>query len=710
MTWLTPFYGMLAAGVAIPTLLILYFLKLRRREVEISTTLLWKKAIQDLQANAPFQRLRRNILLLLQLLVLGGLLAAIAQPQIKGASSLGQRQVILIDRSASMGAIDGDGDPEGSASDPVTRLAAAKKEAVALVEALREPGIFARDAADEAMLIAFDRTAEVRQQFTSDKAALRAAIGAIELVDGPTRVSEALRLAKAHAPKRRFTDRDGSIRVVEGLSEGTPITIHLWTDGALPDVGEAPTSAEDTIVYHRVGTGGAGNLGIVGLRAERAYDAPSKLSVFVGIQSTFREPRTVDVEFVFDGVPAGVKAVAIPPGEMRTSEGAEAKLAPGAGGVVFAVERAEGALVRVRLRGSISGDRGPDVFETDDRGWLVVPPARQLSVALVSRGNLFLSAAMRGLPLSRLDVFTPDEFEKAVREGRRGDYDVVALDGWLPATPGAPPTTPEEGREVKIGLPPGRYLVFDAVPGGALVETGDAGTAQVIDWRRDHPVLRSVGLESLVIGKLRQVEPVPGAGAQVLARADKGPAIFDIQDSDARAIVCVFDSAQSNWPFEVSFVVFLASAINELGEGGAMLPGRMVQPGGVLSDRIPLGPASAELTLPGGEAAGVTPAADGSVVYGPVRTVGLYGLEWEGAGGANDEVAGRRVRRVYAANLLDSAESEIASAEKLGLASREVTAARTESEIVRKLWPWFVLGALAVIMLEWFVYNRKVHV
>jgi Aerotolerance regulator N-terminal len=51
MTWATPTLAALVAAIAIPALIILYFLKLRRIPREVSSTLLWKKAIQDLQAN-----------------------------------------------------------------------------------------------------------------------------------------------------------------------------------------------------------------------------------------------------------------------------------------------------------------------------------------------------------------------------------------------------------------------------------------------------------------------------------------------------------------------------------------------------------------------------------------------------------------------------------------------------------------------------------
>ena len=192
MTFLTPLIGGLAAAVAIPSLLILYFLKLRRRDVEISTTLLWKKAIQDLQANAPFQKLRRNLLLFLQLLILGAVLFGLAQPQVKGAGEVGKRIVILIDRSASMQATDGVG---GTPEKPLTRLDQARKDATAIIDSMREPGILQTGNADEAMVIAFDKIAMVVQHFTTDKRLLKQAVEGIQPVDGPTSIGEAMRLA-----------------------------------------------------------------------------------------------------------------------------------------------------------------------------------------------------------------------------------------------------------------------------------------------------------------------------------------------------------------------------------------------------------------------------------------------------------------------------------------------------------------------------------
>src|SRR5271170_4008229 len=93
--FLNPLAALAAAAVAIPALLLLYFLKLRRRPMDVPSTLLWRKAIQDLQVNAPFQRLRRNLLLLLQMLLLLALVLALSRPISNYRPGAGKTTVIL---------------------------------------------------------------------------------------------------------------------------------------------------------------------------------------------------------------------------------------------------------------------------------------------------------------------------------------------------------------------------------------------------------------------------------------------------------------------------------------------------------------------------------------------------------------------------------------------------------------------------------------
>src|SRR3954447_22841148 len=93
------------AGIPV-AIIALYFLKLRRRPVQVPSTLLWRRSLEDLHVNSLFQRLRRNLLLFLQLLAVFAAMLALAGPRIKGTSSQGQRFVLAIDNSASMTATD----------------------------------------------------------------------------------------------------------------------------------------------------------------------------------------------------------------------------------------------------------------------------------------------------------------------------------------------------------------------------------------------------------------------------------------------------------------------------------------------------------------------------------------------------------------------------------------------------------------------------
>ena len=69
MSFLTPF-ALLSAAIIGPIIVAMYLLKLRREDRRVSSTFLWQRIVRDVEANAPWQKLRRNLLLLLQLLLL----------------------------------------------------------------------------------------------------------------------------------------------------------------------------------------------------------------------------------------------------------------------------------------------------------------------------------------------------------------------------------------------------------------------------------------------------------------------------------------------------------------------------------------------------------------------------------------------------------------------------------------------------------------
>ena len=136
-----------------------------------------------------------------------------------------------------------------------------------------------------------------------------------------------------------------------------------------------------------------------------------------------------------------------------------------------------------------------------------------------------------------------------------------------------------------------------------------------------------------------------------------------------------------------------------------------MQPGGVLSDRLPIGATDVRVSLPDRTSADMgAPAGDGKVVYGPVERSGIYEVSWMGKPGPSDAEVGGRSVRPFAANLLDATESDCAAVTKLELASRPVVAETGgQTKVAKRLWPWLILGALGVILLEWFVYNKKVQ-
>jgi hypothetical protein len=655
MQWLTPLVGLYAAAAAVPLLLLLYFLKLKRRELVISSTLLWKRAIQDLQVNAPFQRLRRNILLLLQLLALIAMLLALAGPILSLTKGPGQRYVVLIDRSASMNATD------------VTpsRLEEAKKQAKVFVESLRGGSALSlRDSADHAMVMAFDQHAKVMCNFTSDKRQLMAAIDAIEPGDGVSRLGEAVTVARAFAQSPGV---EANIRTAE-----TPAGLMLFSDGRIADL-DTIVVASDELVYHRIGQA-QDNVAITAMKARRSYEQPEQIDVFASLVNYGAEPVTRDVQLGINGDVRAVRSVTIP---ARQAAGEDEASSPGRTAVNFSLSHSGEGVLEVR-------QLGEDALACDDAAWGILQAPERLSVLLVTNGNPVLESALRACPIEKLDPCTPagfDALDPAVLSVQN-PYDVIVLDNHIPAH-----------------LPRCRYLAFGAVPNGIDVNSpGELENQVIVDWRVRHPVLQYVNLTNLFAVRSRQLE-LP-RDADVLAEFNESPALALLRRDGSSFLLASFDVLESNWPFEPGFVLFCYNALNFLA----------AQVGGdeerelAVADPITIDAMAPEATVtvtrPDASEVDVQPDPGGTMRFPGTYHVGVYAVD------VPDEAT-----RFYAINLLDEEESDIDPRPEVAFSSVTVTA--EEQGVARAnvpLWPMLVLIALVLACIEWVAYNLKVRI
>jgi len=369
MNFLTPTFLALAA-LAVPIIL-LYMLRLRRREVPVSSTLLWRQVLRDREANAPWQRLRRNLLLLLQLLILAMLVVALGRPFVEVPAVASGNVALLLDASASMHATDG----TGTAS---TRFAEAQAAALRAVGDL---------AADETMtVISVGVTPRVLSPLTSDKAALRAAI------------NEA-------APEQASADWEAAFALAAAGGQGSEnFSIVVIGDGGLPP--DLPTLPGE-IRFIPVGTS-ADNLAISALAARPALDG---LQLFAAITNYGDREAAVIFDLEVDGVLFSAQEITVPAGD--THDLTVTNLPANAGAI------------RAGLT-IPAGSDAQDDLPLDDRAWAVYTPPGTVQTLFMSPGNLFLEQMLVALP--NVEAFLPPE-DGSLPET---PFDLYVFDGMLP--------------------------------------------------------------------------------------------------------------------------------------------------------------------------------------------------------------------------------------------------------------------------------------
>ena len=369
MGFLNPI-SLLFAALSIP-ILIMYMLKLRRRDVLVSSTLLWQRLLRDREANAPWQRLRRNLLLLLQLLILALMTVALARPFVPAPAVVSGSVVVLLDSSASMQARDV----------APSRFEAARRAAREVVSGL--------GAGDVATVIAVGPQPRVLVSATGDRAALRRALDEAVPSEGVADWEAAFALAGAG---------------MSGAQVGSAVVI---SDGALPQ-SLPPLPGEVRLV--RVG-GEGDNLAVAALATREGAAGPQAFLRVVNYGNVDGESL---IEFTADGTLFDARRLRVP--------------AHGSADLTLTDLPYGTRVLEARLAAG-------DALALDDAAWAMHTPSTTGRVLLVSRGNLFLERALGALPGVELVRLLPDAPVPPAQEGTGDGYDLTVYDGVVPGAP-----------------------------------------------------------------------------------------------------------------------------------------------------------------------------------------------------------------------------------------------------------------------------------
>jgi Ca-activated chloride channel family protein len=326
------------ASLLVP-LVLFYFLKLKRPRAEVPSLLLWRQVLQDQRVNSPFQRFKRNLLLLLQILLLMLLVLAALQPFWRGGPGKQRRLPVLIDCSASMGALD---KPGG-----VSRLGEAKRRVREIIDGLASD--------QELCLVSFDSTARQRTGFTNNKRLLRGALDQIDVADVPSDLEQALRLVQAMGRSEPFDDA------------------LLFSDGNFPSRVNFDLSFK--LNYQRLAPAGA-NVGITALSAQRSATTGG-WDVFVQIEGSSDAEGNASVELLQDGTAIGSERITLARGRAQR--------------MVFQVKGDRAVSLRVQLT--------PDGFDSlaaDNAAYLDLPESRLLRV-FVPKSMMSYRLALQGI-------------------------------------------------------------------------------------------------------------------------------------------------------------------------------------------------------------------------------------------------------------------------------------------------------------------------
>jgi len=663
-----------------PLIVLLYFLKLRREPLEVPSTYLWSRTIEDMHVNSIWQRLRRNLLLFLQLLLLLLAILACLNPNWRGTTLEDDRAIFLIDNSASSMAND-----MGR-----SRLEEAKFRAKELIN--NELG-----SGDKGMIIAFSdgNGARTIQSYTDNKRTLIRKLDTIEPTHRRTSLKQALSFAAGLANPNRSSFGDSQD---VNTASAKPASLFILSDGR---VTETPNFSLGNLkpTYVMLGTADAKNVGITAFQATKNPDKPDQLQVFAGIRNYSNVDQRVSVELFRDDN-------MIDASEINLIANAE-------GGREFSLAQIDSGTLRLEIEAN-------DDFDVDDRAYAILDTTQRTKVLIVTRGNVFLTSAFTTERITKyadVKITTPDflEGEEYLKDSAEGTYDLVIFDECAPVK--------------KSLMPLSNTLFFGALPpsteGAAELPAAEtnftnsetewtptekvAGPA-VIDTDKLHPIMQFANVGNILIGESYTLEPPKGA--TTLIDTDLGPVAAIATRDSVQDLVIGFaligrdddggEYYNTTWVRnDPSYPVFIQNVLNYLGGISESEDVTIYRPGQLIQLRLDTPSKELQLTAPDGKTSTVGRGRTGAFSFATADKVGIYQL--------TDEAVPDVKHRV-AVNLFDETESNIIPVKELAFDENvKIASGDALQRTRRETWKWLVMLVLVVLLAEWYIYNRRVY-
>jgi hypothetical protein len=631
-------WGLLAIPVVV-----FYVLKVRVRRVPVSTLMFWEKVYEEKAPRSLWERLRHLSSLLLQLALLALLVIALADPVFDWEAKAARRVVLVVDNSASMQATDA----------APTRLDAAKRRAVSLLDGLRPR--------DEMAVLSAGTRPEVVVGMTGHVRTLKDAVESIPATDGPTRVAEAVDLAR---------------RLLAGRQNGQIIVL---TDAAFPQAESVAKS--EKVTWLPVG-GKAANVGITRFQVRRSLIDPIGYEVLAEVTNSGEKPVDTRLDLELAGEVIDAVPITLQPGQAwrQTFQKASAK-----GGELVATlaskdEKDEKKDAKVK---TVS-----DALAVDDVARAVLPARDPRSVYLVTSGNVFLESAFQASPLVELHVV------KELPKDRPADALAVFH------------------RDVPAKLPTGPMLVIEPRAGTDAWDLGGAIENPVVAKQDEQsPLLAYVKLANVLLPAARKLVPKPDLKPQVLAQtADGDPLLFTARKGAGKLLVLTVDLDKGDLPLRTAFPILLTNALAWYAEGAGEI--REAIPAGSLTDVRIVEGKRYELHAPDGSVRPLTATGETATI-GPLDHTGLWRVVPQTAKKASEPKSHAPAENAaptwpegtieIACNLADPAESD--------LSPKHETTDKANPSLAgwagRPVWFYLLVGVTLLIPAEWLLYQRR---